>query len=270
MLLQLQDKIGRLRRDDSNGPEAKAALANALEQLANVQLSLGQLPEAKRSLLEAVDLVQAGAIPDERSAQAQLADLQMNLGYLFCSLEEPVSAIAHFQKAVRHFEEGSDTQRGLAATLNGLASAHGMLQNHGEAIDCLRKAAAIMEAIATASRNSADAAQWASLLNNLGRVQLAAQDVPSAMAVMERCAEITQELMRVSQGPEQRNLHAAVTCRLGSAYEAAGKAAEAKACYRRSVEDMRHLVEDLGMRQFANDYAYAVECLKRLETGEAS
>ena len=265
ILLQLEQRVRHLRGGTTDAPEGKAALADALEQLAGVRLSLGQLLEAKQNLLEAVTLVRPSTILDDGPAKAQLADLQIKLGYLFCSLEEPSSALDQFYGAICYFENSRDNLRGLAAALNGQASAYGMFENHIAAIECLRKAAVIIEGIATSSRSPGDTAQWAMLLNNLGRAQLAAKDVPSAMKVMQHCATITQELVGASENHEHRNMHAAVTCRLGSVYEAAGRAAEAEACYRQSVNDMRHLVEDLGMRQFAHDYAYALECLKRLE-----
>lgn len=268
-LLQLPDAIQRLRKRDIADPEVRSALTDALQELASAQLMAGQLPEAKGNLLEALELLHSHGRPGDRSAMAQRAGIQIKLGYVFCSLEDGATALSHFAQAIDYFRDQPDDQRAVIAALNGQATAHGLMNSQDRAIECLEQAQGIAERIAKVSQSAMDAEQWAMLLNNLGRAQLAVGDFPSATTAMMRCVGITQELRRFEDSHARRNLHAAVTCRLGNVHEAAGRLAEARACYRESVGDMRHLVEELGLRQFAHDYAHAVKCLQRLEGSSA-
>jgi tetratricopeptide (TPR) repeat protein len=250
-----------LHRRDLN---SEHLLIAALLRLAGALLGLGQLRNAEGSLVEVERRLRRRAEHGDGAAETQLTHVQIQLGFLLCSLSDPEAASRHLSEAVDRLRSTNVDDRTFVAALNGEASAFAMLGKHADAIESLQQAATIAERISTGSRAAPDAAQWAMLLNNLGRALLEAGDISSSRSAMLRCIAVTQELVRFADTDDSRNLHAAATCRLGSVHEAAGDFAAAESCYVESVADMRHLVEERKLSQFAGDYSHVTERLARL------
>lgn len=191
------------------------ATAYALQNLAQVQLHLGQPGLATDSLSEALRLAQAA-----RSSRTE-AQVLYRLGEAYLLAGEPERALGQFEQALAKVREVRD-QIGEAHVLQGIGVAQTRLGELGKAATALRESLELADAVGERL-----AAAWAVL--GLAELSLASGDPDQAVVLAERASDTLTKL-----GARTGELQALIL--LGDACEARGDRAAADAAATRAAE----------------------------------
>jgi tetratricopeptide (TPR) repeat protein len=235
--------------------QARAApipLAMALRRLGHVRLRSGQLSLAVDTWQKASHLLRGRA--NDPTAVSGLAEVLIDLGGLLCATQRGEAAEDPLIEATAILRAESHMSGRFAWALNLLAASRQMTGRAEAALEALREAEAVARHIAVASRSSSDAAKWALILNNMGRIEIDAGRPEAARHTLEICLEVTRELLEVERSPNNLTLHSAVSSRYAQAMERIGQPAMALPYYDEAVEIMQALIKD-GRQDLTDDLA---------------
>jgi len=248
--------IVALRRSGTAAP-----LAGALHQFGHVQARQGKMPDAIDAWREASDLLRDMSF--DKSATESFVEILIDLGGLHCAMQSGDAAEMTLLEAIAILRAENSATARFTWALNLLAAARRLMGRNEDALIVLYEAETVARTVAHASRAATDAANWALILNNIGREELTAGRPANARDTLERCLAVTRELVQTSGSQNDLTLHAAASNRYGHALEELGQPAEALPCYAETVEIMRSLVGG-GRQDLADDLADVEADLARL------
>jgi serine/threonine protein kinase len=283
---------GRLK----DQPEIEAVVRGTIGQLYH---SLGDPAEARRHLVRAIELGEAGAL-----SRGDLAALRGEIGRVFRDLDDPDAAETAYLKALEDAaadgQETTQTLAGLYNNLGGLALSRGQ---HDKAEELFLRAKAMLEALGGADDRQALQVNWnlavlAAERGDLARAEALIKEVtdrgvstfteydPLAAGALRNLAVsiANQGRFRESVPIAQRSVdafRAIVGDRhpetldalkmLGDISHAGGEHAVSEAAYREVIQARREMPEEMrgDMIPVIRDHANSLEALGRPAEAEA-